>query len=422
LKIIRLRFKLRHNAIIASLVLVIALCLISLAAAGQNDTVFLENPSFEGVPRPGDNSRLFLLRGWRDCGFKRFPSETPPDVHPGNFWDNNLEASDGFTYLGMVVRDNDSWEGVSQQLAAPIKKGKCYKLSVELAQSDIYQSHSRMTGAPTSFISPTVLRVWGGSTLCNSKELLAETVPVNHSNWITYEFTVHPRFEHSFIVVEAFYKTPVLLPYNGHILVDNMSHFIEIPCPENSVAGYLDPASPRTDIVPKPLEETIKERKAAPAKAPVAVEKPKVPEVKEVKTVEPSLKPVEKPKIMEELDIKKITTGSTMRIPNLYFQSDSTNFTRESLPVLDEIKLFMEENPKIKFEIAGHTNGIPKHDYCDSLSTLRAKSVYNYLISKGISPDRITFKGYGKRRRIASDATIEGRRKNQRVEIKVVDL
>ena len=73
--------------------------------------------------------------------------------------------------------------------------------------------------------------------------------------------------------------------------------------------------------------------------------------------------------------------------------------------------LGFKNHNKVRIEIGGHTNGLPSHDYCDKLSTARAKAVYDYLVSKGINPERLTYKGYGKRRKIASDATADGRNK-----------
>ena len=64
----------------------------------------LLNPSFEDIPR---NSRAPM--GWTNCGF---PAETPPDVHPDpmNQFQVGMTPQNGSTYLGMVVRDNDTWE------------------------------------------------------------------------------------------------------------------------------------------------------------------------------------------------------------------------------------------------------------------------------------------------------------------------
>ncbi|MBK8922192.1 MAG: OmpA family protein [Saprospirales bacterium] len=73
-------------------------------------------------------------------------------------------------------------------------------------------------------------------------------------------------------------------------------------------------------------------------------------------------------------------------------------------------------------EIGGHTNSTPPDEFCDRLSTARAKSAADYLIAKGVDPKRVVYKGYGKRNPVASNTTADGRRMNQRVEIKILAL
>ncbi len=129
-----------------------------------------------------------------------------------------------------------------------------------------------------------------------------------------------------------------------------------------------------------------------------------------------------KKRILPELNAELLRSGQTIRMEQLRFEADSFNLTPECLPTLDELYDFMEENGNVVIEIGGHTNNIPPDEFCDRLSTARAKAVAEYLISKGIDPRRVTYKGYGKRLPIASNATPEGRRLNQRVEIKILAL
>ncbi len=129
-----------------------------------------------------------------------------------------------------------------------------------------------------------------------------------------------------------------------------------------------------------------------------------------------------KKRILPELNAEVLRSGQTIRMEQLRFEADSFNLTPECLPTLDELYDFMEENGNVVIEIGGHTNNIPPDEFCDRLSTARAKAVAEYLIQKGIDPRRVTYKGYGKRQPIASNATPEGRRLNQRVEIKILAL
>ena len=129
-----------------------------------------------------------------------------------------------------------------------------------------------------------------------------------------------------------------------------------------------------------------------------------------------------KVRIIPELTAETLRSGEIIKLEKIYFQPDSTNMDLSSIPTVDELYDFLEENPGIVIEVGGHTNGIPSHEFCDQLSSARAKSVAQYLVDKGISVKRITYKGYGKRNPVATNSTPEGRAKNQRVEIKIVRL
>jgi outer membrane protein OmpA-like peptidoglycan-associated protein len=84
---------------------------------------------------------------------------------------------------------------------------------------------------------------------------------------------------------------------------------------------------------------------------------------------------------------------------------------------------FLKDNANIVVEIGGHTNGIPEHDYCDWLSTERAKAIAEFIVQKkGIEGKRVYYQGYGKRSPIATNRTEEGRRLNQRVEVKILSV
>ncbi len=129
-----------------------------------------------------------------------------------------------------------------------------------------------------------------------------------------------------------------------------------------------------------------------------------------------------KKKLIPELTAGNLRLGQSIRLRELVFDADSTVLKAASLPTLDEIYYFMEQNPEIVVEIGGHTNGVPTHEYCDELSTERAKNIADYIMNLGIPSERITYKGYGKRKPIASNKTPDGRRRNQRVELKVLKL
>ena len=131
---------------------------------------------------------------------------------------------------------------------------------------------------------------------------------------------------------------------------------------------------------------------------------------------------IDQPKVIADLDRKKISIGQTLQINQLYFDADSSMINSQSFAVLNEIYEFLASNTDVVVEIGGHTNGIPPHEYCDRLSSARAKNVAEYLISKGIPASQVQYKGYGKRVPLASNDTAAGRLKNQRVELKIISM
>ena len=114
--------------------------------------------------------------------------------------------------------------------------------------------------------------------------------------------------------------------------------------------------------------------------------------------------------------------GQVIRINNLYFRANKSFLLRESYEELDKVAAFLEDNPGIAVEIGGHTNGLPSHEFCNELSDARAKRVYDYFVEQGIPANRLSWKGYGKTEPIADNSTLQGRKKNQRVELKIISI
>jgi len=186
----------------------------------------------EDVPRQGD-IELPSIKGWRDCGLEKFPYESPPDIHPLKYkaFGVSMRPQDGETYLGMVVRYNETFESLSQKLMSPLKKDKCYFFSTYLARSDIYNSPTaRSPKAIESFDKPVAFLVWGGNEFCEHMELLGISDRVENIQWQLYEFTFVPSEEYNSITIEAYYSKSVLGAYNGNIMVDNLSPIIEVSC------------------------------------------------------------------------------------------------------------------------------------------------------------------------------------------------
>ena len=126
--------------------------------------------------------------------------------------------------------------------------------------------------------------------------------------------------------------------------------------------------------------------------------------------------------VVESLGKLDLQEGEIFRVDKLYFEADKAVIMSESYTLLDQVATILNDRKEVVIEVRGHTNNLPPDDYCDKLSTDRAEAVYTYLTEKGIEADRLQFKGYGKRRPIASNATLQGRKINQRVELKILEI
>jgi len=404
------------------LILIPAIILITYTTlSSQGEEIILNNPSFEDVPHQGGDEFDPGIRGWYDCGQIQFPGESPPDIHhQQEFWEVSNNSNHGETYLGLVVRDNDSWESVSQRLTSPLYAGSCYEISLYLAQSPKYMSGSRdmvnrYGATPTvNYNEPTVLRIWAGTGVCERQDIIAESRPINHNSWEKYTFKLEPTRNFQYITFEAFYEVPVLLPYNGHVLLDNISSIKEIPC-DDELAVVKTPEPQKQAPKPQKKKPTPKPKPRDTGTA-LASAAPTV-----VYTPPPAKK---EPKKVSGLGFKEIKKGQVIRIENLYFPMNEAVIQKESYTELNKLFKFLDSNSGVVVEIGGHTNTVPPQDYCMRLSKSRAKAVTDYLIEKGIPEHRIKYKGYGKSNPVIKDDRYDmaARQKNQRVEIKILDL
>jgi OOP family OmpA-OmpF porin len=97
------------------------------------------------------------------------------------------------------------------------------------------------------------------------------------------------------------------------------------------------------------------------------------------------------------------------------FNPASADLTAHGKEVLDQVAPMLAATPALECEIQGHTDSQGKPDANLALSYRRAIATKNYLVNKGIGPERLFTKGYGDTQPIASNETAAGRRKNRRI-------
>lgn len=125
---------------------------------------------------------------------------------------------------------------------------------------------------------------------------------------------------------------------------------------------------------------------------------------------------------VHDVAMQPIKPGSKIVLKNIFFNTDAYELKKESDVELDKLAAFMKANPTLKIEISGHTDNTGTKEHNITLSTQRAKAVSDYLTkTSGISPGRITSKGYGDAQPIADNSTEAGKAQNRRTEVKIVD-
>jgi len=121
----------------------------------------------------------------------------------------------------------------------------------------------------------------------------------------------------------------------------------------------------------------------------------------------------------EGLENPKVDVGDlVLRIGFTFARADVPDVVRFRLDSVAE--LLNQERSAATVEVAGHTDSVGDERYNQQLSEQRAQAVKDYLVKGGVGEGRITVVGYGEAQPRGSNDTVEGRRLNRRVEIRVI--
>ena len=124
--------------------------------------------------------------------------------------------------------------------------------------------------------------------------------------------------------------------------------------------------------------------------------------------------------VKADLELKKIEVGETYKLNNILFPTNSYELNSSSKKVIDGFVDFLNDNPGVKVEIHGHTDNIGGDEFNLTLSENRAREVYEYIISKGISADRLSYQGFGLNIPLSTNENETGRALNRRTEFVIV--
>ena len=118
--------------------------------------------------------------------------------------------------------------------------------------------------------------------------------------------------------------------------------------------------------------------------------------------------------IIKDKVLVRTAPAASTTLNNVFFYTDRNTLLQESFSELDNLALYLKDFSKLKIEISGYAMSKSKEVNCKNLSEDRAKTVEDYLISKGIEQKRLTYKGYG-----SEQQTKSGTQPN-RIELKVI--
>jgi outer membrane protein OmpA-like peptidoglycan-associated protein len=126
-------------------------------------------------------------------------------------------------------------------------------------------------------------------------------------------------------------------------------------------------------------------------------------------------------KVIKDLYLVPLKIGERILLNHIAFETASSNLKPESFADIDRVVDLLRAAPSLKIQIDGYTDSSGKDAYNLSLSDSRAKSVTDYIVSKGIDKGRVQYRGYGEANPVSSNLTSDGRAKNRRVEFVVLE-
>lgn len=115
-----------------------------------------------------------------------------------------------------------------------------------------------------------------------------------------------------------------------------------------------------------------------------------------------------------DMKLEKIEVGKSYRVNDLKYATNSAEITQSSKYILDQLIVFLKENPSVKIEVQGHTDNVGDLESNMALSKQRAYSVVDYLQEHGVKTARLTAQGFGPTKPLASNDTEAGKAENRR--------
>lgn len=375
---------------------------LSPGARSQN---LVPNGGFEEKENcPQSNGELTNATGWRN------PTKATPDLFcacknnrnsPVTVPQNGMglqAAHEGNCYAGMfafTVDDTLYGEYIQTELLEPLKRDQVYHISFWYSLADHSMYNAVPVGIALTDFRPKKnndRRFTDVSGVQNEEPMSTDTI-----NWHLFHSSYKAKGGEIWITIGPFgnYKLDPsrrkkikIAPKYKNMVPGEAAYFYvdevyvsDKPCPFDSARLHVEKKEDKYAAFTSSKKEDLNQK-----------EPEKKPENLPLKG--------EKPIVFEELR----------------FESGKAIIQSVSFTELDRLVAVLKENPKWKIKIVGHTDALGDAQINQELSAARAKSVADYLISKGIQPQRITHLGLGNSHPIADNASPDDRAKNRRVE------
>ena len=114
---------------------------------------------------------------------------------------------------------------------------------------------------------------------------------------------------------------------------------------------------------------------------------------------------------------KQTERGMVLTLGDVLFDTGRAELNAGAAHTLDQLSAFLKENPERTIEVEGYTDAVGSDQMNRTLSERRANSVKNALMDRGVASNRISARGFGEARPVASNNTSAGRQQNRRVEV-----
>lgn len=305
------------------------------------------------------------------------------------------KANSGKCYAGFYLfSHHDYREFLLTQLMSPLTGGVKYDLTFYLSLADYSRATIEQIGV--CFLKGSVTYTSSGyiTGLKPNYIKINEEVGTDTVEWHKITLEYKARGGEQYLLIGSFEEgkieaTNVKAPKNSHTRINQRT--------DRDAYYYIDDVSLRRqppvyvayfDTIVKPKIDTIK---------PTVMSNPTIDSSGNALSMENAF---EKPLVLNNVLFE---TGEAKLLP--------TSFTE-----LDSVAVYLKNKSLLKIEIAGHTDNKGSETVNQTLSEKRAQAVADYLVSKGIEPTRITYKGYGSQRPVTTNDTEEGRKLNRRVE------